>query len=140
MTRGIRNAVSLTAVAAGALLMAACGSSDSCATETPQLSQAPRCPPMAPNVPVQVSVQICPTCNQTDAECHVDLSAVSSNIIHFDTLVHACDPSNSCPPSCSTSGVTCSFTTPGEGTYNLFIGDDPHAVTFTVGGSATTCG
>ncbi len=95
---------------------------------------------MMPNTTVEVSLQICPTCNQTDASCDVDLSAVSQGIIHFDTLVHACENSSSCPPSCSVSGVTCTFTTPAAGTYNLYIGDSTTAIPFQVGGTATTCG
>ncbi len=140
MSRAIRNAAVVVLAVSGFLAVGCGGGSSSCATETPQLNSAPSCPSMMPNTTVQVSLQICPTCNQTDAECQVDLSAVSSGIIHFDTLVHACENSNSCPPSCSVSGVTCSFTTPGPGTYNLYIGDSTTPVTFQVGGTSTTCG
>ncbi len=141
MSRGIRNAVSVALFTTG-LFVAGCGTdSSSCATETPQLGQAPSCPALAPNTRVQVSFQICPTCNQTDAECQVDMNGISSGIIHFDTLVHACDTSNSCPPSCSQSGVTCSFTTPGPGNYTLYIGDSTTPYQLTVGNTgASTCG
>jgi hypothetical protein len=142
MTRAIRN-TALFAVLAAGVLVVGCGGNDStsCATETPQINNAPSCASMAPNTQVQIALEICPTCNQTDAVCNVDLSAVSQNIIHLDPLVHACTTSNSCPPSCALSGVTCSFKTPAApGTYTLYIGDSTTPVTFQVGGSATTCG
>ncbi len=141
MKRAMRSAAVLGVVAAGAFMVGCGGTSSSCASETPQLGPAPSCGSMMANAAVQVNLHICPTCNQTDAACQVDLSAVSSGIIHLDPVVHACEDSSSCPPSCTTSGVTCSFTTPDAGTYNLYIGDSTTAVPFTVaGGGNTTCG
>jgi len=142
MTRGIRTVTFFTVLVAGVLLAAGCGSeSTTCASETPTVNkQASTCDSMAAGQPVQVALQICPTCNQTDAECRVDLSGVASGIIHLDPLVHACDTSNSCPPSCSASPLTCTFTSPSDpGPYNMYVGDSTTPVEFTVGGADTSC-
>ncbi len=139
MTRAIRNAAFFAVLTAGVLLAPGCGSdTKSCASESPTVNkQTNTCTGVGAGQTVQVSLQICPTCNQSDAECQVDLSAVDTGIIHLDPLVHACDTSNSCPPSCSASPLTCTFTAPAAGTYNLFIGDSPNSVPFTVVGGGT---
>ena len=141
MTRTVRTGTYFTLLVAGVLLAAGCGDSKSCASESPTVNkQTNTCSGMAAGQSVQVALQICPTCNQTDAECQVDLSAVSTDgIIHLDPLVHACDTSNSCPPSCDASPLTCTFTSPSAGTYSLYIGASTTPVNFTVGGANTSC-
>ncbi|HET6436976.1 MAG TPA: hypothetical protein VFG59_02855, partial [Anaeromyxobacter sp.] len=87
-----------------------------------------------------------PTCNQTDPSCQADLSQLGSGspIIQLDPIVHACESSSSCPPSCSPSGVDCTFESPGVGTYTLLVVDPtatPLYGTLEVAGdgSAATC-
>ncbi len=141
MNRASKTAACLAVLTAGVLLAPGCGNdTKSCASETPTVNkQASTCDGMAAGQTVQVALQICPTCNQTDAECQVDLSNVATGIIHLDPLVHACDTSNSCPPSCAASPLTCTFTSPAAGTYSLYIGDSTTPVSFVVGGADTSC-
>jgi hypothetical protein len=120
----LRNVVSVAAVA---LVAAGCGNEDSCPTESPQIDAlAAGCIERA-GEPVNFPVRLCPTCNQTDAVCDVDLSAVraGSGEIFLDPRVEACTPSSSCSgASCQVSPLTCAFAAPATpGTYTVIVFD-----------------
>lgn len=111
-----RNVLSAAALAAAALLVAGCGN-DTCPTETPKIDAIESCT-VAPGAAVQVKVRACPTCNQNITRCEVD---VQGGQIQLDPLAEACDSSTSCPPSCATDEVVCTFTAPSTpGSYPMF--------------------
>jgi hypothetical protein len=128
------------------------GCNDKCPSENPGLandpSAVPTCAGMAANTTVQVRLKICPTCNQTAPECNVILPNATDPVhIQLDPIVQACESSSSCPTaSCALNGVTCTFTSPGPGSYTVLVADPATNTqverTFTVdaAGVATTCG
>ncbi|HET9552334.1 MAG TPA: hypothetical protein VFP50_05150 [Anaeromyxobacteraceae bacterium] len=150
MTRPARRLAVATALALGlAAPFAFTGCNDKCPTENPGLANdpnaVPTCPNMAANTTVSVQLKICPSCNQTAPECTV-IPPAGDRIIQLDAVVQACQSASSCPPSCLTNGVTCTFTAPGPGNYTILVSDPssptPVEKPFTVvaTGGATSCG
>ena len=145
-----RNALLIGLLAAGVVVGAGC-SGEGCRTEPPVVEQLPSCPDVVPGGDVTVGIHICPTCNQTSAECSVDLSGIGagSGTIFFDVRVQACEDVSSCPlptPSCELPLTPCRFTAPTvPGTYTLMASDGVSGVvvgdlTVDAGGDLTTCG
>jgi hypothetical protein len=116
---------SLLALAAAALAVSGCG--ESCPTETPAKVEALGSCTAAPGGTVTVPVRLCPTCNQTGAECQVDTSQATSGFIQLDPTVEACETASSCgapTPTCQANPLTCTFTAPAvEDTYTLIVFD-----------------
>jgi hypothetical protein len=147
MTR-TRNAT-FAAAAALALGIAGCGSEDSCAEQTPPLSDGgvPTCPAMAASQRVTVQVGVCPRCDQGAPTCTVDTTNLGSGVIELVPLSPVCDANPSCPivdpASCPLRGVTCSFTAPAAGGYTIVVvdeqGADNPAPFTTVSGGQTSC-
>ncbi len=109
-----RNAVLVGTLVAFAAGMAGCPSNQ-CPMESPQVTAngIPTSCTAVAGQQVTYPVRLCPTCNQTSASCTVDLSAAStSGDIFLDTKVEACTGSSSCPPTCQTSPISCTFTAP----------------------------
>lgn len=122
--------LALAAAFAGALAasLPGCGG-EKCPTENPTISGGSAGVPVCTGgaavqagATVTVNLRICPTCNQTADVCNVTLPQ-GDNIIQLDPLVQACDPANSCPPSCLTKAVPCTFTAPAAGAYQLLVSD-----------------
>lgn len=125
-----RPALSALTVAAAVVSFTGCG--EKCPTETPQVQALQSCTAQ-PGALVTVNLRLCPTCNQAPITCTADLSAAaSSGQIHLDPLAEACESSNSCPPSCSTNTVGCTFQAPSTpGTYTLVVFDPASSSTRT---------
>ena len=142
--------LALAAAFAGALAasLPGCGG-EKCPTENPTISGGAAGVPVCTGgtavqagATVTVNLRICPTCNQTADVCNVTLPQ-GDNIIQLDPLVQACDSANSCPPSCLTKAVACTFTAPAAGAYQLLVSDpsgvyqQPFQV---VAAGSTSCG
>lgn len=102
---------------------AGCGG-NSCPTETPRIDAIQSCTAQ-PGQTVNVSLRLCPTCNQTGITCDVDTShAGSAGLIQLDPVAERCEGSSSCPPSCSQNDAVCTFTAPSTpGSYTLRVFD-----------------
>lgn len=125
-----RSAFTALALTAAALAWTGCGTT--CPTETPQVQAVQSCT-VAPGATVTVNLRLCPTCNQTPITCNADLSAAAgSGQIHLDPLAEACEGSTSCPPSCSSNTVGCTFQAPSApGSYTLLVFDPASGNTLT---------
>jgi hypothetical protein len=111
------------ALLVGALVASGCGTK--CPTEPPAELAVGSCT-AKPGDTVNVLLRLCPTCNQTGAACDVDLSGVSSGFIGLNATVEACESSTSCSSpgaACQANPLTCTFTAPGEGDYQLVVSD-----------------
>ncbi len=143
--------LALAAAFAGVLAasLPGCGG-EKCPTENPTISGGAAGVPVCTGgsavqagTTVTVNLRICPTCNQTADVCNVTLPQ-GDNIIQLDPLVQACDSANSCPPSCLTKAVACTFTAPAAGSYQLLVSDpsgvyqQPFQVVAAAG--STSCG
>ena len=146
--------LALAAAFAGVLAasLPGCGG-EKCPTENPTISGGAAGVPVCTGgaavqagTTVTVNLRICPTCNQTADVCNVVLPLPTDNpkIIQLDPLVQACDSANSCPPSCLTKAVACTFTAPAAGAYQLLVSDpsgvyqQPFQVVAAAG--STSCG
>jgi hypothetical protein len=128
----------LIALALVAGFAAGCGGG-SCPTETPRIDAIQSCTAQ-PGQTVNVSLRLCPTCNQTGITCEVDTSTVSAGYIQLDPVAERCEGSSSCPPSCSQNEAVCSFKAPAApGDYTLRVFDpftnQTREGTLTVGGT-----
>ncbi len=133
-----------------AVVVGGAGCPSSCPLESPQVdpSALPASCTAAAGQPVTYPVRLCPTCNQTSASCDVNLSGVGagSGPIYLDTKVEACSGSASCPASCQTNPIGCTFNAPAmPGTYTVIVYDGTSGntqqsqLTVTAGGAAS-CG
>jgi len=115
----------IATAAAAAALVVACGETDKCPTETPQVSGISSSCIEVAGQPVSYPLRLCPTCNQIGAVCDVDLSAAStSREIFLDPKVESCSASNSCPPACDPNPLLCTFTAPSApGDYTVSVYD-----------------
>jgi len=139
MIRAIRNVAFFVVLAAGALLASGCGSSSDC-NLTPDVSTHPSSCTFAPATTVTVSARWC-SCGSS-VTC--DVVNAGGGVFQLEPKVNSCDAS--CPPNptdCPTDAVQCVFTTPGEGSYNLYFisGSSFESVPMTVDNSSglTTC-
>ena len=132
--------ISAAALAAVLAVMAS-GCGDKCNDETPPVraNGLPTCPSMAAGVPVTVQLGVCPRCDQGSPRCEVRLENVGSGAIQLEPLSEVCEASSSCPivdpASCPLTPLTCAFTTPGVGNYQLVVVEPsgtPRQVPFTV--------
>jgi hypothetical protein len=117
MTRASRNALLLALLAAGVAIGTGCAGSG--CTLTPDVGHAPSSCALAPDTSVTVSVLWC-TCSATTV-CNV--TDEGGGAFQLEPMVNAscdgsCEPN---PASCPTDNVQCNFTTPGAGTYHLYI-------------------
>ncbi len=144
MTTARRTATFAAAVAGLLAPLWIAGCDNACPTEAPQVSAVPTCSGMKPTGTLTIQIRICPTCNQTAAECQVVPPGVDG-IIQLDPIVQACDPSGSCPPACNLNALSCSFPSPGAGNYTVLVADPaggtPIQRDFIVaaGGSSDSC-
>jgi hypothetical protein len=152
-----RNVTFAAAAAAAALVLgiAGCGDTNSCSDQTPPLVDdgagndgVPDCTNMAASTRVTVQLGVCPRCDQGAPTCTPDLTNVGSGIIELVPLAPVCDANPSCPivdpSSCPLRGVTCSFTAPAAGPYQIVVVDTAsveHTGAFDVvaGGANTSC-
>ncbi len=134
-------AVAVAAFAAG------CGK-DTCPTEAPQVSALAQDCQVPAGQAVTYPLRLCPTCNQTLTGCTAEMSGAnaSGGTIFLNPTVEVCSSSNSCPPSCSASTATCTFTPPSTAagvSYDIQVYDPASGetkqgkVTFTSG--AVSC-
>jgi hypothetical protein len=108
--------------------LSACGEVTSgCPTETVAKVDAVESCTVAPGATVDVGVRLCPTCNQTGAQCDVDDSAATEGYIQLDPTVEACESVSSCTtptPLCQTAPLECAVRAPSQtGTYDLLVYD-----------------
>ncbi len=120
-----RNVVLVAVLAAVAVGLTGCPS-DSCSSETPQVSGVPSTTActVGAGEPVTYQVLVCPACNQSGGTCTADMSQVGSGYIYLDITTQACSGGGSCPPpSCPTGPTSCTFTAPNtpNTTYNVVI-------------------
>lgn len=138
----------LAAAAALPLALAACD--NKCPTSSAKISQVggvptgvPTCADMRAGATVQVSLGVCPRCDQAYDTCTYTPPAGDA-ILQLDPLVQTCDANPSCPVNPSCNPVTCTFTAPAEGTYTLLVVDPDlgpieKSFTVTTGGANTSC-
>jgi hypothetical protein len=136
MTRANRYAAVLVVLAAGLVLGVGCGTQSGCANVTPDVNQAPTSCSLLPSTPVTVSVRWC-TCG---ASVTCDALPESGGVIQLEPKVSSCDascPAN--PTACPFDSVTCSFTSPAAGSYNLYVisGQSFQSVPLTVSDSGS---
>jgi hypothetical protein len=108
--------------------LSGCGEVTSgCPTETVAKVDAVESCTVAPGATVDVGVRLCPTCNQTGAQCDVDDSAATEGYIQLDPTVEACESVSSCTtptPLCQTAPLECAVRAPSQtGTYDLLVYD-----------------
>jgi len=137
----------LAAAAVLPLALAACDSK--CPTQNPKIAAGgvPTCNNIQAGAPVTVRIGVCPRCDEAYDSCTVTLPDASDPVnIQLDPLVQVCDANPSCPVSPSCNPVTCTFTAPAAGAYQLFVFDPttgaPVQTPFTVVGAGGTdsCG
>jgi hypothetical protein len=119
-------AIPACAIAVG---LSGCGEVTSgCPTETVAKVEEVESCTVAPGATVSVGVRLCPTCNQTGAQCDVDDSAaLASQYIQLDPTVEACEDVSSCQtptPVCQAAPLECAVRAPSQpGTYDLLVYD-----------------
>lgn len=137
---------SLTLAAAFALGLgiAAAGCGNKCNDQTPPVAGAPNCQAVAGS-PVTVPLRVCPKCDQGTPECLVHLDNVAQGQITLEPVAEVCDPNSSCPiidpASCQFAPVSCTFTAPAAGSYNVVVvtpeGPDNRTLTVAAAGSSS---
>ena len=135
----------LLAAIAAAVVLAACGGT-SCPTESPKISSLPPSCVLNAGAQVSVGIHVCPTCNQTSASCSVVDKSATDQIIQLDPSVEACTSNSSCPISCDTAALQCTFTAPATaGTYMIAVFNpetgqlDQVPLTVVASGGSTSC-
>ena len=107
-----------------ALGVAAVGCGKNCNDQTPPVSGAPNCQAAAGSA-VTIPLRICPKCDQGTPECLVHLENVGGGQISLEPVASVCDPNSSCPivdpASCLFAPVSCTFTAPAVGSYNVVV-------------------
>jgi len=141
----------LLLAAAAVLPLALVACDNKCPTSSAKISQVggvptgvPTCSGIQAGATVQVSLGVCPRCDQAYDACTYTPPAGDA-ILQLDPLVQTCDANPSCPVNPSCNPVTCTFKAPAAGNYTLLVVDPdlgPIEKTFTVVGSggATSCG
>jgi hypothetical protein len=119
-----RGASTLAVALAAAL--AACGSPGAqCGDQTPPVSAAPASCTAVTGTKVTVPVRVCPRCNQATPTCLVHAENASGGQITLEPVSEVCDPSTSCPvvdpATCSFQALSCEFTAPAPGSYQLVV-------------------
>jgi hypothetical protein len=142
----------LAAAAALPLALAACD--NTCPMTNPDIAAGgvPTCTgakAVQAGAAVTVKLNVCPRCDQAYDSCTVTLptSSAIDQIIQLDPLVQVCSPNNSCPfpvPPESCAVVSCTFTAPAAGSYQLLVNDPDAGVLqppfeVVASGGQTTC-
>jgi hypothetical protein len=132
------------------LAAAGCGDNPTCNDQTPPLRTGgvPSCLDMAASVPVTVQLGVCPRCDQSAPRCVVRMENVAAfNDIQLEPLSEVCEASASCPiinpDSCPFTPLTCSFTAPAAGNYDIVVidasGTERRGNFTVINGGATAC-
>lgn len=108
-------------------LTAAFLANESCPTASPKIASGgvPACTganSVQAGALVSVRLNICPRCDEVYDSC-VATPPAGDAIIQLDPVVLVCSPSASCPINPSCAPVTCTFTAPAAGSYQLLVFD-----------------